>query len=325
MKKKNLYLGFDIGGTKIAVCIGDEDGKLLVSERLQNSGREPDEVISDMISTGKKLISSAGLTEKDIHAIGIGTPGPADLNNGILYSSPNMKKWDNIPLKKMIYEAFKIDVYFDNDANAGALAEWLFGSGKNKKNMIYLTMSTGIGGGIISEGVLIRGRDLLAGELGHIVLDPNGPACNCGLRGCYEAFCGGKAISQRIMADIGQNPEHIIMKIAAGDQSKIGYPALIEAVKQKNGYAMSLWDEICLRNSQALGIFMNIFNPEMIIMGTIATAAGELLLGPIKKLLPRFTWPQMMNKIEIKPSSLGNKIGEYSAISIASYYSKNKS
>lgn len=325
MKKKKLYLGFDIGGTKIAVCVGDEDGNLLASDRLVNSGREPNEVISEMISKAKKLISSLQITEKDISAIGIGAPGPADVIKGILFASPNMKKWDNIPVQDIVSSHFNTDVYFDNDANAGALAEWLFGIGKNKKNMIYLTMSTGIGGGIIAEGKLIRGRDLLAGELGHIVLDPNGPACNCGLRGCYEAFCGGKAISQRLSADLGQNPDHIILKIAGGDSSKIGYPALIEAVKLKNGYALSLWDEICLRNSQALGIFMNIFNPEMIILGTIAVAAGNLLLEPVKKLLPRFAWPQMMNNIEIKTSSLGSKIGEYSAISVAAYYSKNNS
>ncbi|HPO89749.1 MAG TPA: ROK family protein [Victivallales bacterium] len=323
MKKEKKYLGFDIGGTKIAICIGDDKGNILASDRVVNSDRNPEDVIKDMINSAKNMLCDCSISESDISAIGIGAPGPADLQKGILLASPNMKKWDNIHLKDIISENFKSKVYFDNDANAGALAEWLFGVGQGRKNIIYLTMSTGIGGGIISEGVLLRGRNLLAGELGHVVLNPKGPACNCGLRGCYEAYCGGKAISQRILSDLSGQPDHPIMKIAANDKSKIGYPALIEAVKLKNGYALSLWDEICLRNSQAIGIFINIFNPEMIIMGTIAVAAGNLLIEPLKKLLPRFAWTQMMKDIELKTTSLGNKIGEYSGISIAKYYSES--
>ncbi len=320
MSRNKTYLGFDIGGTKIAVCIGGGDGKIVASERILNSEREPGDVIDEMVSAAKRLMSSQGISDKDISAIGIGAPGPLDMKAGIMHASPNMKKWDNIPIVDFISGKFRPKVHLDNDANAGALAEWLFGAGRGRKNMVYLTMSTGIGGGIIAEGKLVRGRDLLAGEMGHIVLDPEGPACGCGLRGCYEAFCGGKSVAQRIMSDLGQQPDHPMMKLAGGDRSKIGYPILIEGVRMKNGYALSLWDDICLHNAQALGSFMNILNPEMIVMGTIALAAGNLLLDPVKKLLPRFAWPQMIKDVEIRPSELGSKIGEYSAISVAAYY-----
>jgi glucokinase len=114
-----------------------------------------------------------------------------------------------------------------------------------------------------------------------------------------------------------------LIKFAGGDNSKIGYPVLIEGIKSKNGYALSLWDEICLRNAQAIGMFTNIFNPEFIILGTVALAAGNLLLDPVKKLLPRFAWPQMIKNLKIKTSPLGGKIGEYSALSIAVYYDNN--
>ncbi len=322
MSGNKAYLGFDIGGTKIAVCIGSGDGKIVASERIVNAEREPGDVMDQMVSAAKGLMSSQGITDKDISAIGIGAPGPLDIEAGVMYASPNMKKWDNIPIVDFISGKFRPKVHLDNDANAGALAEWLFGAGRGRKNMVYLTMSTGIGGGIIAEGKLVRGRDLLAGEMGHIVLDPDGPACGCGLRGCYEAFCGGKSVAQRIMSDLGQQPDHPMMKLAGGDRSKIGYPILIEGVRMKNGYALSLWDDICLRNAQALGGFMNILNPEMIVLGTIALAAGNLLLDPVKKLLPRFAWPQMIKDVEIRPSELGNKIGEYSAISVAAYYGR---
>ncbi len=321
MKKRN-YLGFDIGGTKIAVCLGDEDGKLIASKRIVNSERAPRELMDEMVAVAKNIMKNARLSDADISAIGIGAPGPIDMKTGVMEPSPNMKKWDRIPILDFISAHFKAKVYLDNDANAGALAEWLFGAGRRKRNLIYLTMSTGIGGGVIAEGKLLRGRDLIAGELGHVVLDPNGPACNCGLRGCYEAFCGGKSLSQRILSDLSQQPDHPLMRLAKNDKTKIGYPILIEGVKIKNGYALSLWDEICLRNAQALGIFINIFNPEMIILGTIALAAGDILLEPVKKLLPRFAWPQMIDKIHLTSSELGNKMGEYSALSVAIYYDK---
>jgi glucokinase len=322
-EETKFYLGFDIGGTKIAVCLGRADGTIIASERIPNLERNPREVMNDMVSCGKKLLADASLPPQNISAIGIGAPGPLNIIEGKIESSPNMKNWNDIPIVDFISKEFSAKTYIENDANAGALAEWIFGAGKNCSNLIYLTMSTGIGGGIIAEGKLVRGNDLIGGEMGHIVLDPEGPACNCGLRGCYEAFCGGRAISQKIMADLSQQPEHPLIRFAQGDAGKIGYPVLIEGVKSKNGYALSLWDEICLRNAQAIGIFTNIFNPEFIILGTVALAAGNLLLDPVKKLLPRFAWPQMIKNLKIKTSPLGCKIGEYSALSIAVYYDNN--
>jgi len=324
MAAESNYLGFDIGGTKIAVCLGTSNGKILASERIPNSDRNPNEVIDQMVTSARKMMSDYGLSDSDIASVGIGAPGPIDMFSGIMEKSPNMLKWNNVPILKTVSQIFKSRVYLENDANAGALAEWIFGLGRTKRNLIYLTMSTGIGGGIITDGKLLRGRDLVAGEIGHIVLDPQGPACNCGLRGCYEAFCGGKSVARRILSDLSGEPEHPLMLMAGGDAGKIGYPVLIEGVKTGNGYALSLWDEICLRNAQALGLLINTFNPEMIVMGTVALAAGDVLLDPVKKLLPRFAWPRMLRGVQIRTSSLGRNIGEYSGLSVAIYYDQQE-
>ncbi len=316
MKKDILAIGFDIGGTKIAAALGTGDGKIISSKRIKSENRAPEDVLGEMVLAGNEMLKSNGFKSSDLTAIGIGAPGPMDIPKGTI-SPCNMKKWVNVPVRDYLSEKMGVKAYFDNDANAGVLAEWLFGAGKGCSHLIYLTMSTGIGGGIIANGHLVQGASFTAGEIGHMVLDPKGPVCNCGLRGCYEAFCGGRAISQRMQREIADQPDHPIIKYVDGKIEKLGYPALLEAVKDKNGYALDLWDEICMRNAQAIGILGNTFNPEMIVLGTIASHAKELLLDPINKHLPQFCWKEMIDAMKIQPTSLGNEIGEYSGICVA--------
>ncbi|HBC87003.1 MAG TPA: hypothetical protein DCZ94_08625 [Lentisphaeria bacterium] len=317
MKKDGkLILGFDIGGTKIAAALGTSDGKIIGSKRIKSEHRSPEDVLGEMVADGYALLKDNGFKNSDLTAIGIGAPGPMDIPKGTI-SPCNMKKWINVPVRDHLAEKMGVKAYFDNDANAGVLAEWFFGAGKGCRNLIYLTMSTGIGGGIIVNGHLVQGASFLAGEMGHVVLDPKGPQCNCGLKGCYEAFCGGRAISDRMKREIGGQPDHPIMKLAEGKVDDLGYPVLRQAVVNKDPYALALWDEICLRNAQAIGIFANTFNPEMIVLGTVALHSKELLLDPVKRYLPLFCWKEMLQAMELRVTALGSHIGEYSGICVA--------
>ncbi len=210
---------------------------------------------------------------------------------------------------------------FENDANCGALAEWFFGAAKGCTDVIYLTMSTGIGGGIIAGGKLIRGgNSLSAGEIGHICLDLNGRRCNCGQYGCYESFCGGRAAADRMREELSDKPDSRIMQLAGGDPEKIDMRTLEQAVREGDAYALRLWDEMALRNAQAIGLFINTFNPQKIVMGTLAWAVGELYTDPIMKYLPRFCWPQMRRDCEIVCSALRREIGSYAGIAAAKNY-----
>ena len=307
-------LGYDIGGTKTAVSLGSSDGKIIASERLSSKDKTPDEVLPELVEIGKKLLADTGIKASNLRAIGIDAPAPMDIPRGLILNPPNNKSWDNVPIRDFLSEKFGVEAFLENDANAGALAEWMFGAGKGKKNMIYLTMSTGIGGGIIVNGHLLHGAGYMAGELGHTVIDINGPACNCGLKGCYEAFCGGRAVAQRIQRELAGQPEHPLVRMAGGKIENIDFVTLEKAVRAGNGYAISIWDEICLRHAQALGIFINSFNPEMIILGTIAWACGDLIMKPIRQHLPRFCWKQMLDDCEIKAAKLGKNIGDYAGI-----------
>lgn len=316
-KKIFNVLGVDIGGTKIAISLGTSDGKIISSARLSAKDRTPDEVLPELVKTGKKLLADAGVKASSLKAVGIDAPAPMDIPRGLILNPPNNKSWNNVPIRDYLAEHFGVEAFLENDANAGALAEWIFGAGKGKKNMIYLTMSTGIGGGIIANGHLLHGVSFMAGELGHTVIDINGPACNCGLKGCYEAFCGGRAVAQRIQHELADQPDHPVVQFAGGKIEDVDFVALVKAVKAGNGYAISIWDELCLRHAQAIGLFINSFNPQMIVLGTIAIACGDLFMKPVRQHLPRFCWKQMLDDCVITTAKLDKHLADYAGIASA--------
>ena len=313
-----LLLGFDIGGTKIGIGLGDENGKLLGQRRIGNIDTDPGVILPQMLRDARELAAEAGVKVADIAAFGISAPFPADARRGILLAPTNNKRWDNVPILDTFRSELGIPGCFENDANCGALAEWFFGAARGCENFIYLTMSTGIGGGIIAGGKLIRGgNSLSAGEMGHICLDLEGRRCNCGQRGCYETFCGGRAVADRMREERAGKPDSRIVRLAGGDMSKIDMRTLEQAVREGDAYALKLWDEMAFRNAQAIGMFINIFNPEKIVLGTLAWAVGKLYTDPIMEYLPRFAWPQMRRDCEIVCSELRRDIGSYAGIAAA--------
>ncbi len=312
--------GIDIGGTKIVISLGSADGKILGSKRIPSHGRGPDEVIPELFAAGHQLLEDAGITHEQLEAIGIGAPAPADIPNGILTAPVNNPKWRNIPIRDLMANEFKTATFFDNDANAGVLAEWMFGAAVGGKNVIYLTLSTGIGGGIIANGKLVRGTGFFAGEIGHICLDPNGPQCSCGMQGCYEAFCGGVAVAKHVQLELASQPEHPIVKYADGEIAKIDMIAIEKAVRAGNDYAVRLWEELSLRHAQAIGAIINIFNPDKIVLGTMAWATGELFMAPLMQHLPNYCWSQMLDACDIVPGKLERAIGDYAGIAVALNY-----
>ena len=320
MSKEQYLLGFDIGGTKIGIGLGTADGRILQSERIDNRNTDPAVILPLLAEIAQKEIAAAGLQNSDVLAFGISTPSPADIPNGIITTPPNNPYWRNVPIKKYLEDALHICGCFENDANCAALAEWYFGAGKGCSNMIYLTMSTGIGAGIIAGNKLLQGKSFLAGEIGHAVLVPGGRQCNCGLKGCYEAYAGGRALAQRMQEDAAAVKNHPMLEFAEGYKAEnLDLLSLEKAARAGVDYAVKLWDEMCLRNAQAYGMLMNIFNPEKIVLGTIAYAAGDFFMEPIKHYLPEFAWPETLEVCEVVPSKLRRDIGSYAGIAGALY------
>lgn len=311
-------LGIDIGGTKIAVCLANENGEILASDRFPST-KTYEEALQKIAALAKNLIASKNMTIADISACGISAPGPLDVPNGMLLRSPNMPWGDRMPIQKDLTELLGIPAILENDANAGVLAEWFFGCGKGKKDIIYMTMSTGVGGGVVSGGHLIHGIGGNAGEIGHIVLDVNGYHCNCGLRGCLEAYTGGKAVEQRMQAALKDHPTHEFFRLECvdGKVENLNFRALLEGVRKKIPLALEWWEEYCLRLAQGLGVILSSFNPEVVVLGTTAYHAGDLLMEPLMRQLPRFAWKDFYNTVTIRTSALGLRIGELAGVSVA--------
>ena len=278
MDSRNRLLGIDIGGTKIAVCVGNREGSILASDRLHGAAQRPyDEILPELVGMCRKVVRETGCTLEEVSVCGISTPGPIDLEQGCILKTPNMI-WSDVPIREDISRALGVKTVMQNDANAGVLVEWFFGVARGCPNVMYFTMSTGIGGGIIAGGHLVQGRTGNAGEVGHVVLDVDGPLCGCGMHGCFEAFCGGRNVARQLAERFGSDPRHPIMRMPEvnGDGSKLNYQTLREGVKRGIPDAVEFWDRICLRMAQGLGVFMNTLNPELIVLGTTFYYSGEI-------------------------------------------------
>ena len=317
MSKKIYILGYDIGGTKLAVSLGCSDGTVLASERLANKDTLPDEILPQLVEISQRMVAENNLTMDQIRAFGISSPGKADYPNGIMISPTNNPLWKNVHIRSYMEKNLGIKGYFENDAKCGMLAEWFFGAGRNCSNAIYLTMSTGIGAGIIVNGHLLQGAIGCGGEVGHMVIEPNGRQCNCGLVGCYEAYCGGRAIAQYLQQELKDQPDSGIVKAAGGKLENIDLVALEKAVRAGDDYACKVWDDMCRRNAQAYGMLIMAFNPEKLILGTIAWAAGDLFMQPVMKYIKDYAWEMSLNSCQIVTSALRRDIGSYAGMAAA--------
>lgn len=309
-------LGIDIGGTKIAVCVGTEEGRILADCRFSVVGCAPQEALQRMADRARSLLAEAGLDLGGIAAIGIGCPGPIQLKTQTLLAAPNMPGWRNVEIGRFFSHAFGRPVFMNNDANGAGLAEWMFGGCKGADPLIYVTMSTGIGAGIIVNGRLLQGASDMAGEVGFQTLQRGGPL-HGGLHGTFEAYCGGKRLADALREEIAEkNIRTAILDEAGGDPAAVNIQCLREAAKKGDAYAVRKWDEFIEYSAQGLGNLIMVINPQAIVLGTVAIHAGDFFMEPLREKLKKYTWPQALNACRIEPSVLTN-IGELSALAIA--------
>ncbi|MCD6471113.1 ROK family protein [bacterium] len=309
--KKNI-LAIDLGGTKIAVGLVNFKGKVIkknVESTEIKKGAQG--VIKQILRMGDDLL--AGFQEKVV-AIGIGTAGPLDIKRGLIFFAPNLPGWHNVQIVKPLKNHFHLPVYFDNDANAAALGEFLFGAGKGTKNMIYLTISTGIGGGIIINKKLYHGRGN-AGEIGHMIIDPNGPKCRCGNYGCLEAFSSGTAIAREAKKNLKK--ASLIWKLAKGKKKNIDARLVFEAYKNGDKLAQ----KIILKSLVALGIGLvnitHIFNPDKVILGGGVMKDKKYILPFLRDFVRKKVMFGFKKDIKIEATKLKSDVGLIGAASLA--------
>jgi glucokinase len=307
--------GIDLGGTKIHSLIATEDGDVLGEDhRPTEAAQGPYAVIDRMVASVRAALADAGLTTNDVVGVGISSPGPCDPVRGVVTDAPNLPGWHEIPLVQRISDAMALPVLLENDANAAAYGEFRFGAGVGLKHILYITVSTGIGGGIIVDGKIYEGASGAAGEVGHIILDDNGPPCNCGNRGCLEAISSGAAIQRDAAEAIASGRSPRLAQLAAGR------PPTAEQVHQAALEGDGAARAIISRAGYYLGLglvgLLHCFDPEMLILGGGLVGLGDLYLEPALKRAREGAFPQIAADVTIITAKLGQRAGALGAAAL---------
>ena len=312
---RRLAAGIDLGGTKIYSLVATEQGEVLGEDRrLTEAVEGPDAVIARMAASIRAALDAAGVTTKDIVGVGISSPGPCDPVRGVVTDAPNLPGFHEIPLVQRVSDALGVPALLENDANAAAYGEYRFGAGQGLRHILYVTLSTGIGGGIIIDGKIYEGASGAAGEVGHIILDDAGPLCNCGNRGCLEAFSSGAAIAREAAEAIaaGRSPRLAELAGEAAPTAELVHQAAVEGDEAAR--------EIVSRAGYYLGLglagLLNCFDPQMLILGGGLVGLGDLYLGPALRRAREGAFPQIAADVAITQAKLGERAGALGAAAL---------
>ncbi len=312
---KKLILGIDLGGTKIATILADAEGNIENRVELKTEAEKgPQTVIDNVLKSVDGVIDNTD--RQNILGIGIGSPGPLDQESGVVLSAGNLG-WKNVPIKDILEKRYGLNAYLENDANAAALAEYAFGAGRGSKNLLYITVSTGVGGGIIIDGKVYSGSHGMAGEIGHITIDPQGPPCNCGNNGCLEVFASGTGLVRRTREAIMQGAETSIMAMVDGDLNKITALTVEKAALSGDAFSKEMWDSTGDYLGIGLASLINVLDPELLVMGGGVSKAGELLFAPMRKTISKRLFQGVAYQVKIVRAELGKDVGTLGAVAVA--------
>jgi len=307
---EDLVIGIDIGGTKIAAGLLDRQGNL-VARALSHShaGCPPEQVIEAVVQTVSSLLSSARVSRERIVGVGVGCAGHINCDCGIVLTNSNLPDWNYHPLRETLGKRLGLPVLVDNDANCAAWGEFRYGAGRGSRHMCYITFSTGCGMGIIIDGKLYRGATGTAGEIGHTVVNPDGPLCSCGKRGCLMSYACGIALDQ-MARDCLECGEDTLLRTLCGDNpEKVQAEKIAEAALQGDPIANRLLATAGRYFGIGLSTVVQVLNPDTIVIGGGLAHIGPLLLEPCVQALNENIHPVLVNTVRIVFSELWNDAG----------------
>jgi len=308
MTKKIKYaIGVDLGGTTIKLGIVTNSGRILKKISVRTEAENgPKKVIGNIISGINELNAKS---KYKIEGIGIGCPGVVTPGKGIVENPPNLPGWEKINIGKIISQEFNKPVLVDNDANAAAIGELTFGSGKNYKSFIMITLGTGVGGGIVMNKKIYHGDFGAAGEIGHISIDFNGPKCNCGSFGCIEAYAGNLYLRERVRTELRKYPESKMWKLINNDLSKVSPRNVQLAEEMGDAFAKSVIDELGVHLGSAFASLCNVLDISVFIIGGGIAGFGKPLFDSIKKTIARRVMAPIRPRVRVLPAKLKNDAG----------------
>jgi len=303
----NITIALDVGGTHMRAAVFPEnENKPTRQARIRTYANG--EASLDRLF---KLIREVTTEDETIRGIGIAVPGPIDPKNGVILTAPNLPEWVGVPISQRLETEFGAPAHLGNDANLAAVGEWRYGAGRGHHHLVYLTISTGIGGGVICNDELLLGHQGLAGELGHVTILPDGPVCSCGQRGHLEAIASGPGIAA-----------YVSEKLKNGHPSTLSGHPDAKAISQ----AAQAGDELAQSAFKRAGHFLGlgvantlmIFNPSIVIFGGGVSQTGDLLLNPVREVISQAVLSEhYLQNLEIKQAALGDDSGLYGALALA--------
>lgn len=309
--------GIDLGGTKILSLVMTAEGGVLGRDRCPTEAQDgPDAVIGRMAISLRRAAAAASLPLKELGGVGVSAPGPCDLRRGLVTDPPNLPGWRDVPLPRILSEALGLPVLLENDATAAAYGEHRFGAGRPYRHLVFVTVSTGIGGGIIIDGSPYRGASGGAGEVGHTVIQEDGPPCGCGRKGCLEALASGTAIAREgtALLEGGRAPQ--LARLAAAGRV-VDAETVYEAAENGDSDARAVIE----RAGHYLGLgfanLINLFNPEAIVVGGGLSRMGGMFLGPACAAIRERALPQCLADVTVVLGELGDEAGALGVVALA--------
>lgn len=311
-----LALGIDLGGTKIAAGVVDASGRILGrGHRLTQPQEGWEAVVDRMVAAGEEALAQAGVTAEALAGVGIGSPGPVNPETGVVVEAANLF-FKNVPLAEAVAARFDRPTYLDHDARVAALGEYRFGAGQGATHLVFVTVSTGIGAGIIVKGRPHQGAHFAAGELGHTVVRPNGPRCTCGLNGCLEAVASGTAIAKLAREAMARGEAPILAQLAGHDPERVDARLVAEGVRRGDPACRQVLDQATFYLGLALAGVINLIDCDRIVLGGGVAKMGELLFEPVRRTVAASV-VATGRQVPIVPAALGSDAGILGAASLA--------
>lgn len=309
-------VGADVGGTKMAVGAVDARGALILRREARSPAGDGEAMVRELNGLVAVCAEAARSEGFDILGVGIGAAGFILHSAGVLMEAPNIN-WSDVPLARLVGEETGLPCFLDNDANAAAAGEHLAGATMGVDDFVYLTLGTGIGGAVFSGGSLYRGHRGTAGEFGHMTIDPDGPLCGCGRKGCLEAMASGTALEREASALVAHGEGPLLLRLAGGNASLITGEMVSEAARQGDAAALGAFERVA--SSLAYGVvnLIHAFDPEMVVLGGGVARAGDLILAPLARAVERLGLPALIEGTSMVLSRLAGDAGLIGAGAIA--------
>lgn len=321
---KQYVVGLDIGGTKCAVLLASVGNGIEILDKLRfdtETVKGFKYTIDRLFDSINEILQKNNIDKKYVASIGISCGGPLDSKKGIIMSPPNLSGWDNVPIVDMFQQEFGIATYLQNDANACALAEWKLGAGKGSSNMMFLTMGTGMGAGLIIDGKLYAGQNDMAGEVGHIRLAEKGPE-GYGKEGSFEGFCSGGGIgrlAQMRVRELMQSGIELSWCKNEADIEQLNAKVLGDYAADGDKYALAIYEEVAEKLGEAIAAFIDVLNPELVVIGSIFARREELLRAKMEKTIEKEALEISRRNCRVVQAALGEKVGDLASVMVAAY------